>query len=192
MSISHSAPGDGAFLSVVYQWGSGKFRTLLVSDPKPALSIDSTTLEGGKRCRFVVLYSDGLRSAGAATPFFQLPLRGATVRIVSPAADAVLVEGQPLQLEAHIEDPERSDGLDSNKVVTWWLGKVLVGRGLISGLLNPPVGEHTLRLRYEHDGTESSIPLRVKRRQADEAPAADHWQPSGPHKSSVTFRVAGR
>lgn len=181
LQVKHTQPGDGAFVQVVYEWGPRQFVVLTYAKPQRAITIDPAGLPGGRRCRFVVQYSNGLRSAGAATERFSLAPLGPTVKIASPRPGTILLPGQPLQLAGHVLDPERPDGPQLSRDLGWWVDGRQVGRGPIAGVAVPSPGRHRITLRYESGDRRAPEVFAevgvVVRRRSERGPApADEWE----------------
>lgn len=175
LRFAYSEPGAGAFLQVVYQWGERRFRAIYVGPPRELLEFNLAPLPGGQKCRFVVQYSNGLRSAANATSFFALPLRGPELRIVQPAPRTVLTPGQPLVLEGQVLDPERAGGPRPMEDLSWFVDGNLAGHGPVAGVDKPGPGRHRIALRYRNAGGVAEIVTGViVRDQANTVPA-DDW-----------------
>jgi hypothetical protein len=177
LRLKLSPPGDGAWLQVIYQWGERRFHTMQIHDPAPEITVNLRQSPGGPACRFVVIYSNGLRSASAATRQYVLDPLGSTVTIWHPAARATLNVGQHLVLQGQAVDLERAGGV-RNEDLTWRVDGAVVGRGLISGVDNLAPGRHRVELHNEgaHKGQseKAEVVVNVLR---SEVPHADKWQP---------------
>ena len=175
LRVKHSEPGEGAFLKVIYQWRQRGFQVLDVLAPKERIQVRTAELPGGRACRFVVIYSNGLRAAAAATRNFPLDPIGPSLTIVRPQPGTVLTLGQPLSLEGQVVDPEGSGGAAARERLSWWVDGELVGRGPVAGVQRPGEGRHRVTLRYEGgDGAEVSTSVYVR---AGRVPPADEWPP---------------
>ena len=150
LHLRYSEPGPEAFVQLVYQWGERQFQVLSYSPPSREIPVDMRGLPGGDRCRFVVHYSNGIRSAGAATRPFSLERRGPWLVIVSPTADARVAAGQPVELVGQLVDDERPGGAVLQRDLEWWLDDEPVGRGPLACVQEMPPGHHTVRLLYRH------------------------------------------
>lgn len=171
--------GDGEHLTVVYRWGERRFRPIYIGPPVERLALDLTGLPGGEACRFVVSYSNGLRSAHAATAYFRVPPLGPEVSIVAPDPRVPVAAGTPVVLEGTVRDDERAGGANHDEVA-WLVDGREMARGVLASLDGLPAGRHALTLAYRgegHAGAEASIVLRV--RKAEVATAADwpEWDP---------------
>jgi hypothetical protein len=177
LRLKLSPPGDGAWVQVIYQWGERRFHTIEIRDPASEIKVDLRRSPGGPACRFVVIYSNGIRSASTATRRYPLDPLGPTVTIWQPATRATLNAGQHLVLQGQAVDPERAGGV-RNEDLTWWLDGTLVGRGLIGGVDNLAPGRHRLELHYEgQEGAKSGkaeVTVTVLR---SEVVPADKWDP---------------
>ena len=165
----------GAYLQLTYLWGERGGVILGQFHPTNSLRIDTTRLPGGPDCRFTVAYSDGLRAAAVTTERFGLAPLGPEVTIVKPQPNAELLPGQPLELEGQVIDRERADPVHPHEDLTWWIGDDRIGTGFISGVMKPPVGKHTLRLRYEPTGTVAEVGFTVREARKGERPPANEW-----------------
>jgi hypothetical protein len=177
LRLKLSPPGDGAWLQVIYQWGERRFHTMQIRDPAPEVTVDLRRSPGGPACRFVVIYSNGLRSASAATRQYALGALGSTVTIWQPAARATVNVGQHLVLQGQAVDPERAGGA-RNEDLTWRVDGAVVGRGFISGVDNLAAGRHRVELHYEGaqraQSEKAEVVVNVLR---SEVPHADKWAP---------------
>lgn len=180
LGLSYSEPGDGASLLVVYQWGERRFDTVYLGRPTEELVIPLAELPGGDRCRFLVTYSDGLRSASGLTEPFDVKLRGPRITIVRPAVEASVVADTPVILEGAVLDRERLGGPRPDEDVTWLLDGERVGRGLITSVDGLPEGGHTIEMIYlgEARATARVDVVAVAPRAATAATWED-WNPLG-------------
>ena len=78
-------------MSVVYKWGERRFRTIYIGPPAPQIEIDLRAMPGGQECLLVVSYSNGLRSAHAATEPFRVPSLPPRVTVIRPDARTPLI-----------------------------------------------------------------------------------------------------
>jgi hypothetical protein len=168
-----SAPGDDANMLVVYQWGEGRFQPVYVGPPEETLEIDLAEMPGGEDCRFAVTYSNGMRSASAATDMFAVARRGPTVSIARPEPGAKIVAGTPVILEGAVLDRERPGGPRSDEDVVWLVDGEPVGRGLIASVDRLAEGRHVVELVYEADpGASEQVEVTAR---AARVAAADSW-----------------
>lgn len=177
LRAEYSRPGEGAFIQLVYQWGPRRFQNVGFYRPRRELAVDLGELPGGKRCRLVALYSNGLRAAGAATRYFSLPPHGPTVEIVHPRDGEVLPPWVPLELEADVSDPEAGPPQDDE--ILWLLDGREMCRGATASLEKLAEGRHRLTLRYMKGKTrrgESSCAFRVRRPARLKFAPADEWE----------------
>lgn len=174
------SPGNpDAFVQLVYQWGEQQFQTVGFFAPAERLEVDLRSLPGGRRCRLVAHYSNGMRSTGAATRYFGLPELGPQLAIVSPARGTSLRPGQPLTLIANVLDRERPGGAHPDADLTWWLDDEIVGRGAIACVQQPKPGRRRVRLRYEPSGTEVQVTVVVRAWEPGMPAPASMWETSG-------------
>jgi len=175
LRVTYSEPGDGAFLKVIYKWGERRFQVVDVVAPTELLEIPMDSRPGGEACRFVVIYSNGLRAAAAATRPFPLGTLGPSLTILQPKPRTVLLLGQPLSLEGQVVDPERPGGARVREGLSWWVDGDLVGRGPIAGVERLREGRHSVALRYEA-GARTEVSTQVTVRRGPVVPA-DGWEP---------------
>jgi hypothetical protein len=179
LRIKYSEPADGAFLKVIYQWGERRFHVVDVVAPTEALEVRLNARPGGRACRFVVIYSNGLRAAAAATRTFSLDPLGPSLTILQPRPGTVLTLGQPLSLEGQVVDPERPGGARGRESLSWFVDGNPVGRGPVAGVERLPEGRHRVTLRYEaQQGAEVFTQVTVRRGSvmpADAWPPLDDW-----------------
>ena len=173
-----SSAGDGANMLVVYKWGEGRFQPVYVGPPSETLKIDLTEMPGGEDCRLAVTYSNGMRSASAATDTFAVARRGPTVSIVGPKKNARVVAGTPVILEGCVLDRERPGGPRPDEDVVWLVDGERVGRGLIASVDGLAEGTHVVELVYEAEpGTADKVELAARTARAPTADAWDDWDP---------------
>lgn len=149
------SPGTAnAYVQLVYQWGEKQFQVLGYYRPAGALKVDLRAFPGGRRCRLVAHYSNGMRSASAVTKYFAVPELGPQLAIVTPGRATTLLPGQPLELVGQVVDRERPGGANPKEDLTWWVDDELVGRGELACVQQPKAGRRRVRLRYEPSGVE--------------------------------------
>ncbi|MEU3693796.1 hypothetical protein [Streptomyces narbonensis] len=170
-----SQPGESAYLQLVYQWGERRFRTLGFTDPQGELTVDLRQVPGGPACRFVALYSNGLRTAVAATDEFPLEPLGPSIAIIEPSNDTEMTTGQPLVLHGQAVDPERPGGARAEDL-SWWLDDERVATGPIGGIDLVEPGDHRISLRYEGPDRTGQDEVRIIVVPA-QAPTAEEWEP---------------
>jgi|GEM_PF-3341353 len=172
LRLRYSPPQDNAHLTVIYQWGERRFLPIYIGKPSEVFEVNLAELPGGDACRLVMSYSNGLRSAQAATTTFKLPLLGPTVQIVSPPARTAVAAGTALVLEATAYDPELAGGADAQSLI-WSVDGEVMGRGFITSVDGLAAGRHEIRLTYRGSQTvETSVLVSAK---ASEAAPADQW-----------------
>lgn len=178
LGLSYSEPGDGASMLVVYQWGEGRFDPVYLGPPAEELVIPFAELPGGERCRFLVTYSNGLRSASGLTEPFDVKRQGPRVAIVRPAVETSVVADTPVIFEGMVLDRERRGGPRPDEDVVWLVDGDSVGRGLITSVDGLAEGEHRVEMIY---GGESRVTDRVNVvAVAARAPTADTWEDWNP------------
>lgn len=173
LKLRYSQDGDEAHVTLVYQWGERRFRPVYVGPPAAEMTLDLSDMPGGDACRVVASYSNGLRSAQAATPTFSVTRNGPTVAITSPARGFVHVAGTPLTLEASVRDDERPRG-PLFEAMVWTVDGHEVGHGLVASVDGLRAGRHKVELNY-HGESGASAQLTVTSRAAKVA-SADEWE----------------
>jgi hypothetical protein len=172
LRLRYSEPGDGAHVTVVYKWGERRFRTIYIGPPAPQFEIDMRALPGGQECLLVVSYSNGLRSAHAATEPFRVPSLAPKVSVIRPDAKERLLARTPIILEGASFDPERAGGA-SPEDLTWLIDGNRVATGLIASIDGLPAGRHKITLTYgARPGAEASTTILVHE---SAEPIAEDW-----------------
>lgn len=163
---------------MIYQWGERRFAVHTVVAPREVLEVDLSAQPGGEECRLVVEYSNGQRSAGAATRKFSLPPLGPALAIITPAKGTVLGPGQALQLQGQVLDPERPGGARPAEELTWSVDGEPAGRGPVGGLDWLTEGRHRVILRYQSPAGVTERNTIVSMVRDPHAPRpADEWEP---------------
>lgn len=175
LNLEHSPGTADAFIQVVYQWGERQFQVLGYYPPAQSISLDLRAVPGGNLCRFVVHYSNGMRSTSAVTDYFEVPPTGPHVRIVSPLQDHALLPGQPLELVGQVLDRERPGGARLDEDLVWFLNDKPVARGPLACVQEPSPGRLRIRLRYEPGGVEDEVTVRVQRWETGMPIPAANW-----------------
>jgi hypothetical protein len=101
---------------------------------------------GSEESQFLVVATDGVRSAGAVSDAIAIPGKPPTVIILEPENGAILQAGQPVSLVGRPIDLSGQslppDGLE------WWVDGEKVGHDSEAGLIPAPKpGEHTVELK---------------------------------------------
>lgn len=177
ITTSVAAEGLDSHVTLVHQWGEGLFRTVLVGAAADTLEVPADALPGGSRCRFVAIYSNGMRSAVAATDWYPFAPIGPIVRIDAPTGKERLVEGATLSLRGYVEVPEDPGGSRYPERLSWMLNGRVVGAGSQASVLRLPVGRNEITLLYDEPGGPSarrSVTVQVK---ASRHVHADDWEP---------------
>lgn len=184
LRLRYSEPGDDAHLNVVFQWGERHFQTVYVGPPSEAIAVDLGDVPGGGHCRFVVAYSNGLRSSGDATKVFKLARLGPTLTIDQPREDEVAIAGTPVVLAGNVSDPERSGGARPDEHLAWYIDGERVGLGPITSVDGVGPGTHEMTLEYQGDpGASVSTEIRVRE---SEVPTASEWPDWDPIDEDTT------
>lgn len=172
LRVRVSDGGKDATLTVVYQWGARQFRPIYIGPPTSDLELDLAELPGGDACRFVVSYSNGMRSANAATEMFRVPLQGPMVEITRPAPRELGVANAAVVLQGNVRDDERPGGPREDDVI-WLLNGEEIGRGLIAGTEALEPGKYVIAMVYRaKPGAQAELVLRVPE---SEVPTASQW-----------------
>ena len=172
LRLRYSPPGENAHVTVVYKWGERRFRPIHIGRPRAEIAINLRELPGGDQCLLAVSYSNGLRSAQAATEPFRVPRLGPTVSIVRPDARTPVLAGTPVILEGSAFDPERPGGARPEDLV-WLVDGEQVATGLIGSVDGLAAGRRRITLSYRsRPGAEASTTVSVKEA---EIPTADNW-----------------
>ena len=173
LRADYSEPREFANMLVVFQWGEGQFEPIYVGPPQREIAVDLTDMPGGPRCRLVVTYSDGLRSASAATKAFEVPRRGPSVTIARPTSREKVVADTPVILEGGVIDRERRGGPRPEESLVWLLDGEEVGRGPITSIDGVGDGRHVAELVYHAEPGASAKVEFVAR--ASKQQRADDW-----------------
>ncbi|HEX7020995.1 MAG TPA: hypothetical protein VF159_13335 [Gemmatimonadaceae bacterium] len=177
LRLRYSKPFEGAHVSVVYKWGERRFRTIYIGPPAAQVEVDLRAMPGGQECLRVVSYSNGLRSAHAATEPFRVPSLPPRVTVIRPDARTPLIAGTPIILEGASFDPERAGGA-SPEDLAWLIDGNRVASGLIASIDGLPAGRHRVTLSYGADpGAESSTTITVRESAEPIADAWPEWDP---------------
>jgi hypothetical protein len=184
LDVSPPADEELAFVSVVLRWAERGYRTVYVGPPEPRIEVPVDGLGGGRECRLLVTYSNGLRGAAAATDPFELDELGPSVTLLRPGDGDAVVAGTPVALEGFAEDPEHpGEAARAGDELVWLVDGEQVATGPSSSVdgLNP--GRHEVTLVYrrseEHPGaaergTEARATVRVSAAEPS-VPPADQW-----------------
>lgn len=177
LALRYSEAGPGAHMLVVYRWGSGRFRVVYLGPPQPEIGIDAGGLPGGDECLLAVSYSNGLRSAHAATRSFAMPLQGPSLTIARPTGRQTVIAGTPLVLEGTVIDDEREGGAAEADLV-WLIDDEEVGAGFIASVDGVAEGPHRVMARYRCEpGAEAAVGIRVVKPRLPTAAQWPEWDP---------------
>lgn len=196
LRASKPAPNAQAHLTVVHRWSKRGFHTVYVGPMVQTLEIPADRMPGGRDCRLIAIYSNGMRSACAATEPFEVAPIGPVLRIVHPADGARFARGVPVTLEALVQDPEYPSAPQSADRLMWTLNGRGVAQGPLASIDPPPIGEHVIGLGYrvacadpKHRDPASTAPVMasmtlrivVEAGGNDAVPANDwpEWMPFG-------------
>lgn len=176
-AVSDAAEGLAPHVVVVHQWGEGLFRTVYVGAVAGSLKIPADSLPGGTRCRFVAIYSNGMRSVAATTDWYELEPIGPIVRIDSPTGKERLLEGATLSLSGYVEIPEDPGTMKYADRLIWLMDGRAIGSGPQVSILHLCAGRHEIALVYQEPGrppARRAVRVRVK---ASQHASADEWEP---------------
>jgi len=173
LDLSEPADPGLAFVTVVFQWAEREFRTVHIGPPAGEVTVPSADLAGGRECRFLVTYSNGLRAASAVTDAFGLEELGPAVTIVRPGRGEKLVSGVPVVLDGFAEDPEHPDRVRDADRLLWTVDEREVGHGPITSVDSLEPGRHEVVLTYRGEPA-ASVSVTVSVRETKE-PTADQW-----------------
>lgn len=173
LTFETSEPAEPALahVTVVHRWSERGFRTVYIGPVKRTLEIPADRLPGGRECRLIVIYSNGMRSATAATKPFALEPIHPVLRITRPTDGSRLPSGTPITLEGLVQDPEHPSGPRDAERLVWTVDEREVGTGPLTSVDPLESGEHTIGLSY---------------RFVDDSPATSR-RGSGSRKSPSTF-----
>ena len=157
LETSEPAAPDLAHVTVVHRWGERSFRTVYVGPAERTIEISPDRLPGGRECRMIVIYSNGVRSATAATDPFELEPIGPVVRIIRPEDGAELPVGRPVGLEGTVQHPEHPSGPLQDQRLIWTVDEREVASGPMTSVDPLKPGEHVIGLSYRFgkDGSET-------------------------------------
>lgn len=183
LDTSEPAAAGLAYVTVVHRWSERGFRTVYIGPVQRTLDIPADRLPGGRECRLIVIYSNGMRSATAATkPFALEPIRP-VLRITRPADGTRLPSGTPITLEGLVQDPEYPSGPRDAERLVWTVDQREVGTGPLTSVDPLESGEHTIGLSYRFgagspaSSPSTSVRLVVAKARAIPANAWPDWQP---------------
>lgn len=174
IEMSDPAEPDLAHVTIVHRWSERGFRTVYIGPPARTIEIPADRLPGGRECRLIVIYSNGFRSATAATEPFELEPIGPVIRITSPEAGARIPEGTPVALEGVVEDPEQPSGPLSKERLAWSVDGNDAGTGPLTSIDPLERGQYTIKLSY---------------RGYDDHPTVRDGDSEAPASSSATVRI---
>jgi len=135
---------EGAYVQVIYQWAARGFRTLGFHRPDEPFNINVDGLPGGKKCRLVLIYSNGLRSASTTTNYFVRPELEFSCEVVVPENKADFPPWVPVNFKGCMVDPHGHELDDEDHL--WLLNGKEVHRGVAGSLENLPDGKYKLAL----------------------------------------------
>ncbi|HEY3437596.1 MAG TPA: hypothetical protein VGK35_07905 [Actinotalea sp.] len=178
LELSEPADESLAFLTVVHQWGERGYRTVHLGPVERRLTIPVEALPGGRECRLLVTYSNGLRSAAAATDPFELEPVGPSVTILRPGPDDDPPAGVPVVLEGFVEDFEHPGRAREVDALLWTVDGKEVGSGPVTSVDGLEAGRHEVALTYRgQDEARAAVTLRVGESKEPTADQWDDWDP---------------
>ena len=182
--LQMSEAGEGAHVALVYRWGTRQFRVVYVGAPQERIAVDLSELPGGDACLIAVSYSNGMRSAHAATGEFSLPRLPPEIAIVRPSSGQRITAGTPVCLEASLVDAQRAGGPRPDEDLVWFVGEHEVGKGLLTSVDGLTAGTQVITAAYRADpGGKASIDVRVIR---PKIATADEWPGWNPVDGDLT------
>lgn len=133
------ADGDALTFDVLYSGDGGSAWQLLHSGLTETMAtIDANVLPGGPAL-FRVVAMDGVHSAEADSPAYEIEAKPPRVRILTPGDGAHIQWGQLVNFSAEAEDPQ--DGTLTGRTLQWRNGDgALLGSGNYLSLSDLPVG----------------------------------------------------
>ena len=147
--------GDGDPLHTMIQYspapgpdGEREWQTLASDWTEQVFPVDLGGLPGGEEAMVRVLASDGFNTAVATSPVFAVQRKPPVARILSPATETVMEEGDRLVLVGTASDLE--DGLLDPEALHWFAGRYMplgTGRHLDVDILPP--GQYRVSLMAE-------------------------------------------
>lgn len=147
LALRYSDPLPGAYLQLFYQWDDRNYQQVGLLAPKNKISINFTKRPGGKACRLIVAYTNGMRTTVASTGPFTVPQREPIIRIVSPAEGTTFAPWHPVTLTGQIS---RLDGSNIEKEdLVWYLEDKAISTGRIVTLRELPPGKHNFMLKWQ-------------------------------------------
>lgn len=183
LSVRFSDPAnERPHLTVIYQWGEGRFETIYLGPPQERLDLDLTEWPGGERCRFLATYSNGMRSAQAVAEWFELPPLGPSLTITRPGPDDQVIAGLPVTLEGGVVDRERRGGARPEEELWWSIDGEAVARGPLTSVDELAEGAHLLELEYWPESAKEpaarvAVEVRAVPAQAPQAGDWPEWDP---------------
>jgi hypothetical protein len=189
IETSEAAAPDLAFLTVVHRWSERGFRTVYIGPVVPRLDIPADRLPGGRGCRLIVTYSNGVRSVTAATKEFRLDPIGGVLSITRPKDGARFPQGSPVALEGLVQDPELPAGPRDPARMLWTVDGRDAGSGAMASVLSLDPGEHLIGFSYRppdtgaeprgrgEPGSTASVRIIVTKSRATPADAWPDWDP---------------
>ena len=178
LTLEYSEPYRGAYMQILYQWGETQSQTLDFYPPSNEIPVDISELPGGERCRFVIRYSNGLRSVDEATDYFSLPPLEPRLEILRPMDEAEFAPWVPIELRGQIVDVERVAVTEDEYV--WLLNDEVVLSGPAGSLDHLAEGKHVIALEYRSNTRNGETPSKhitifVRRPDRVDGVPGDEW-----------------
>lgn len=173
LHFAYSTPHGGALLQIFFESSASRSLVVEAMVPQRRYTLDLKSLPGGKRCRVWAHYCNGMRSAVASSPSFNLPPLPASVRILEPARGAKLRFGQPLEMAGQTVDVQSASNARRQDQLVWLLDGRRVGSGSVACVMQPSPGKHTIELVDEHRSGRDAVSIQVLA--GRRAVPADQW-----------------
>lgn len=125
--------------------GSVSLQPLMVGVTNTSLQIDTARLGGGV-ARFRVVVNDGVQSAFADSPTFNLANKPPRPRIVTPADGTSVYVGQLVNLEGEATDPQLQEGAVPSTTLEWSRPGKVLGAGPKLSVTDLPIGVNQITL----------------------------------------------
>lgn len=125
--------------------GSVSLQPLMVGVTDSSLQIDTARLGGGV-ARFRVVANDGVQSAFADSPTFNLANKPPRPRIMTPADGTSVYVGQLVNLEGEAIDPQLQEGAVPSTTLEWSRPGKVLGTGSKLSVTDLPMGVNQITL----------------------------------------------
>jgi len=152
--------GDKLCFDILYSNDAGaSFAPVLLNVKTLSAPIDSSRLAGGAG-KFRVTATDGVHTASADSPSYNMSRKGPVPRIVLPEQGTRVHWGTLVNFAGEADDLE--DGSVAPAGLTWFQGRTLLGTGPLLSMDNLKVGENIISLQaVDSDGMSASASVIV-------------------------------